>query len=77
VINDETLFDFGSSDSDDEWDGDGQFVISEAKIRKRPMRLPVQDFNPDDASEQAHLALSRLYNIPEFQNSIAHISSLS
>jgi hypothetical protein len=32
------------------------------------MRRPIHNFNLDDASEQAHLAVCELYNTPEFQN---------
>jgi hypothetical protein len=68
AIDEETLFDSDSSDSDDKWDGDGQFVVPGAKITKHPMRSPTHDFNLDDASEQAHLAFCELSNTPEFQS---------
>jgi hypothetical protein len=51
AIDEETLFGFDSSDSDDEWDGDGQFIVIGARIAKYPMRPPIHDFNVDDASE--------------------------
>jgi hypothetical protein len=68
AIDEETLLDSDSSDNDDEWDGDGQFVVPGAKITKHPMRPPIHDFNLDDASEQAHLAFCEFYNTPEFQS---------
>jgi hypothetical protein len=67
AIEEETLFNSDSSDSD-EWDGNGHFVVAGAKITKHPMRPSIHDFNLDDASEQAHLAFCELYNTTEFQN---------
>jgi hypothetical protein len=68
AITEETLFDSDSSDSDHEWDGDGQFIVPGAKISKHPMRPPIHDFTLNDMSEQAHLAFCELYDTPEFQS---------
>jgi hypothetical protein len=37
ALEEETLFNSDSSDSDDEWDGDGQFDVPGAKIKRHPM----------------------------------------
>jgi hypothetical protein len=68
AINEETSFDSDSPDSNDEWDGGGQFVVPGVKITKHPMRPPIHDFNRDDASEQAHLAFCELDITSEFQS---------
>jgi hypothetical protein len=68
AIDEETLFNSDSSDSDDEWDGDGQFVVPGAKITRHPMRPSIHDFNLDDTNEQAHLAFCELYTTLEFQS---------
>jgi hypothetical protein len=79
TIDNQTLFDSDSSDSDDDWDGDGdgQFVIPASTIPKHPMRRPVQEFNLDDTSEQAHLAFCELYNTPEFQTASCFCKQVS
>jgi hypothetical protein len=66
AIDKETLFDSDQSDSNDEWDGDGKFLVPGGKTTKHPMRPPIHDFSLDDASEQANLAFCELYNTPEF-----------
>jgi hypothetical protein len=67
AIEKETLFDSNSSDSENEWDRDGQFPFPGTKIKHHPMRPPVQEFHLDDVSEEAHLAFCELYNDLEFQ----------
>jgi hypothetical protein len=68
AIDEETLFDSKSSNSDDEWDCNGQFVVPGVKITKHTVRPPIHDFNLDDTSAQAHLAFCELYKTPEFQS---------
>jgi hypothetical protein len=67
VIDQKTLFDSDCWESENKWDGNGQFMFPDAKIKRYPMQLPVQEFRLDDMIQEADIAFCELDNSPEFQ----------